>query len=262
MISKKFYVEIINVMLLLILVAIYLHIINMFECIDYTVIGNGFYARIVCDTLRNIGKKVKFIPYDNKIKKYLVQGKPEFFEDFDITYNKKHFYVPFNKLNKEEIKLLEKHTNTKNLDKWQNYVCDTLYNFDGVSSINISSLPKHDTYFNTGLILNFNDFALISSIMSTWKTKHVIFCSAEIKPYDIIVSYHMSKNMKQYSLENYIVDKNLGIHKLCDTLDIKSPVFSLKFPRKFTGKTIHPFYLPPSVDPILSMIITVISCYY
>lgn len=249
-------------MLTLIAVAIVLHIIASFKFVDYTIVGNGVYSKIVCHTLRSIGKKVKFIPYDNKIKKYIVDGGSEFFDDFDITNNSSSFYVPLNNLNNDEIKLLEKHTRKKNLDKWQKYILNTLYNFNGTPSIDICSLPTHDNYYCSGMSMDFGKFIIMSSAISTWKTKRIILCSTELMPNDTIVSYHISKNYKQYSLENYIVDTYGGVHKLFDTADRKSPVFSLKTPRYFTDKIIHPFYLPPSTDPVLSMIITVLSCYY
>ena len=285
----------IKIMKLIVLMvsAIISHIIKGIPYHHVTILGSGVYSEVVSNCLtkhnvsyivcRRIGKK-SYYEIDNGIEIPFEGTSPYYFDFIESPI------IPHTN---EELLELENHTGLSGLDQIQDEILEKFSAQDGVhiftqniinqwgNNIQIrSGSPIHIAKFTENLYFVMIDghIWLSHTIISEQASElqrgdHISCLYGDIiqecgTEYNIVRTPESCIVYDPYNMTtitrrvNYRVENNLSIHMINSNNENEAIIYSLENPREFRSKSmymIHPFHLPCTYDPFLTIMIITLA---
>ena len=272
------YIYIVNALKVcsLIMIGMIAYIIKQYRYVPVTIIDTSMYSQLSAVILHQ--SKIPFIvsKYPRRRLYYEVEDKEIAFETPNIVCNDSiTTLIPHST---EEISKLEKHTGFTNLSEIQ----DTILQ----DSIKVNNLLESSSYADPIVqirnvcgkfyyIMTGNDIwitkviisdkvsplhcgDIVSTLCGTINSKSNDNCNIRYVDDSCIVN-ELDKEIILKRRDGYKVKNNLSIVSIDKSLnDLESAIYNLKVPRPFNHNsvyTMHPFHLPATWDPLLSIMI-------
>ena len=277
----------------LIMVGIFAYIIRRFPYYNVTIIGNTVYSKVTAFSLSKCGVPFALCRENNRISYYeTVDGREVPFEgptcrSFLENISMGEKLSPMIPLSGEEIERVEKHTGLKNLGVIQEKILSIFNKQSGVNIANISDIIDEVKPINNPVMHVKKFVGGLYYIMTTdkiWLTRMIISDTVvPLQPGEIISTLYgkvAEKTSSSYDIRNvgdtrvvtrphcetelvrrdsYIVGLDLTVKQKTENVhDDESIIYSLNRPRPFIHNSInmiHPFHLPATWDPFLTMMI-------
>ena len=276
----------------LIMIGFLLHLIRRFPYHHITLIGNSVYSKVSASTLLCCDIPFALCKSNNRITYYETENKKEVaFEGpslvtFLETLNPTKTLIPVIPLSNEEILKLEQHTGLNNLTTIQTSILSNFTIRNGVYLADLPNIvnsvkPDHNPVVHIKKI--FGNLYYVTTTNETWLTRLIITDTViPLQPGEIIstlyanitetsssdyniaangdkqIIFEPSSQTELVRQDSYIVNPDLSIkHFTYDDLK-ESIIYSLNPPRPFIHNSIyliHPFYLPTTWDPFLTIMI-------
>lgn len=262
----------------LILLTLIVYVLKKIPYVPITVTGNTIYAHVIASTLRLFEIKHKVCKSNNRIHYYETTDnkeipfegvRPGFFPNQEITI------VP---LNNAELKELQKHTKYRNLKKIQNNILAKFSNNNGLYSTKML-MNTDDKEYPIVYMRKIGKLYYVETSNNNWITSMILTDDVlPLKPGEMIsciCSEITKKSSEQCGVKRedkkcivtgitietilfreirYKVRKDFTIKCINSDHEDESVSYSVSPPRMFSGN-IHPFHLPESWDPLLSVMI-------
>ena len=274
----------------LILVGFLAYVIRRFPYHPITIIGNTVYSRVAASTLLSCGVPVALCAGNNHVSYYETEnGKEVPFEGPSpriFLDNVNQGLVPMIPLSSAEISKVEEHTGLKHLSTIQTAILSHFQIKDGVYLSDLGNIiagvkPNHNPVMQVKKF--FGNLYYIMTTSEIWLTRLIISDTVmSLQPGEIISTLHgkVSEITSSYNItdeedkqiitqptsqtelirrDSYNVGLDLVIKQLFTADDYtESIIYSLNHPRNFIHNsicTVHPFHLPMTWDPFLTMMI-------
>lgn len=257
----------------LLLIICLAYIIRIYSYHPITIIGNSIYSRVIASALSyekkpfvlSRGFQTTLYYESNDGKEIPFEGvSPNY---FNSSLDKKAVLIP---MTQTQLAELESHTKLKNLESIQNKVLSRLSNTTEIKNLihngtNIKSPILSIKRFLGGLYY-------ITTATEVWISKLIISDAVlHVQAGDVISGLYVTEKSQSdsYSTKDendnitiltrkdaYLVDQDCNIIANDVPSDTECILYNLKHPRPFVLDGIHmvhPFHLPPTWDPFLTI---------